>query len=156
MTDARGARDSAKVRVAAGNEPPKLDVDLVGSNRSFFFPGVPVRYAVRVSDREDGSLQRGTIPTRRVAVTAEHLKNGIAPSGADQSSAALLASASAAHDAGRRLIEAGTCLSCHQLNQKSIGPSYTAVAAEVSRRQHRGGAPREQDPRRWIGGVGAA
>ena len=71
-----GARDSAKVRIAAGNEPPQVDIDLVGSNRSFFFPGVPVRYAVRVTDREDGSLQSGSIPASRVVVTAEYLKEG--------------------------------------------------------------------------------
>jgi cytochrome c len=32
------------------------------------------------------------------------------------------------HATGRRLIEGSTCLSCHQLNRTSIGPSYTAVA----------------------------
>ena len=132
VTDAQGARDSAKVRIAAGNEPPKLDIDLVGaeSNRSFYFPGVPVQYAVRVTDREDGSLQNGRIPARRVAVTAEYLKEGVPKeSVANHTSGALrAASATATHDAGRRLIEAGTCLSCHQMNTKSVGPSYTAVA----------------------------
>ena len=123
VTDAQGARDSAKVRVAAGNEPPKVDIDIVESNRSFFFPGVPVRYAVRVSDREDGSLQNGRIPARRVAVTAEYLKDGLSR----QADAGRVAAAPA-HERGRQLIEAGTCLSCHQLDKKSIGPAYTAVA----------------------------
>ncbi|HEU4748925.1 MAG TPA: c-type cytochrome, partial [Gemmatimonadaceae bacterium] len=30
--------------------------------------------------------------------------------------------------AGRKLIEGSTCLSCHQVNRTSIGPSYMAVA----------------------------
>ena len=34
----------------------------------------------------------------------------------------------ASHEAGRRLIESGTCLSCHQVDKPSVGPSYTAVA----------------------------
>src|SRR6185503_17868101 len=38
------------------------------------------------------------------------------------------ASAAPAREVGRTLIEAGTCLSCHQLDKKSIGPAYTAVA----------------------------
>jgi cytochrome c len=128
VTDAHGARDSASVQIAAGNEPPKVDVDLPGGNRTFFFPGVPVRYAVRVTDREDGTLQSGRIPARRVVVAADFLKDGV-PKGWEQGDAAQrTAAVLAAHDAGRRLVAAGTCLSCHQLDKKSIGPSYTEVA----------------------------
>ncbi|MGZ3573510.1 MAG: ThuA domain-containing protein, partial [Gemmatimonadaceae bacterium] len=61
VTDTHGAHTAASVPIAAGNEPANVDIDLAG-NKSFFFPGVPVRYAVRVTDREDGSLQSGTIP----------------------------------------------------------------------------------------------
>jgi cytochrome c len=126
VTDAQGARDSAKVQIAAGNEPPKVDIDLLGSNRTFFFPRVPVRYAVRVTDREDGSLQNGRIPSSRVVVTAQYHKQGLAPSPAEAGHQS--AAAPASHDVGRRLIESGTCLSCHQLSKPSVGPSYTAVA----------------------------
>ncbi|HYN81859.1 MAG TPA: c-type cytochrome [Gemmatimonadaceae bacterium] len=111
------------MEIAAGNEPPNVDIDLVGSNRSFYFPGIPVRYAVRVTDREDGSLRSG-IPARRVSVTAQYLKEGLATSG----TAAAIRSSESAHAVGRTLIEGSTCLSCHQLNRKSIGPSYVDVA----------------------------
>ena len=117
VTDAHGAQATASVPIAAGNEPANVDVDVVGSNKSFFFPGVPVRYAVRVRDREDGSLQSGTIPARRVSVTAQYLKDG-SPSGG----------AVTVQEAGRRLMEGSDCLSCHQLNAKSIGPAYVDVA----------------------------
>jgi cytochrome c len=124
VTDAQGALDSARVEIAAGNEPPRVDIDLIGSNRTFFFPRVPIRYAVRVTDREDGSLQSGRIPASRVLVTAGYLvekdlsrEAGLPPFGAP-----------ATYEAGRRLIASGTCLSCHQLDKPSIGPSYTAVA----------------------------
>ena len=110
-----------KVRCSAGNEPPVVDVDLVASNRSFFFPGVPVRYAVRVTDREDGSLQAGSIPARRVNVTAQYLKDGTAAAGTGASKANTNA-------AGRKLIEGSDCLSCHQFDKKSIGPAYVDVA----------------------------
>ena len=125
VTDAQGARDSAQVRVAAGNEPPRVDVDVL-SNRSFYFAGAPVRYATKVTDREDGSLASGRIPARRVLVTAEFVREGTPPSASDTGTAAL--SAGAAHQAGRRLIESGNCLSCHQIDKKSVGPAYTAVA----------------------------
>jgi cytochrome c len=63
-----------------------------------------------------------------VVVTADYLKDGVPKGSAGETDAARAASALAAHDAGRRMIEAGTCLSCHQLDKKSIGPAYTAVA----------------------------
>jgi cytochrome c len=124
VTDPHDARSTASVKVAAGNEPPNVDIDLVGSNRSFFFPGIPVRYAAHITDREDGSLQRGTIPARRVSVTARYLKEGVPSSGA----ATAPGSSGTAVATGRRLIEGSDCLSCHQLNRKSIGPAYVDVA----------------------------
>jgi cytochrome c len=122
VTDAKGARDSANVRIAVGNQPPNVQVDLPESNRSFFFPGVPVRYAVRVTDREDGSLESGRIPAARVVVTAEYVKDGVAKDSVPSSTSAT------AHEAGQKLIASGNCLSCHQIDRKSIGPAYTAVA----------------------------
>jgi len=115
VTDAQGASTSAApIEIVAGNQPPTVGIDLVGGNTTFFFPGVPVRYAVRVSDREDGTLGNGRIPARRVAVRAQYM-----PDGSEVASPA---------DQGRQLVKAGDCLSCHQLNRKSIGPAYQAVA----------------------------
>jgi cytochrome c len=54
VTDAQGARDSAQVEIAAGNEPPRVEIDLEGSNRSLFFAGVALPYAVPVDHRENG------------------------------------------------------------------------------------------------------
>jgi cytochrome c len=114
VTDAQGASaGAAPIEIVAGNQPPSAAVDLVGGNKSFFFPGVPVRYAVRVTDREDGTLRSGKIPARRVTVRAQYLKDGSSGNSVDQ---------------GRRLIEGGDCLSCHQLNRKSLGPTYRDVA----------------------------
>ena len=123
VTDPRGANSTAAVQIVAGNEPPSVDIDLVGSNRSFFFPGIPVRYAARVTDREDGALRSGIAPSR-VRVTAQYLKDGLASSAA----ATAPRSSESAYARGKSLIDGGTCLSCHQLNRKSIGPAYMDVA----------------------------
>jgi cytochrome c len=132
VTDPQGARATSELQIVAGNEPPKVELDIVGGNRSFFFPGVPIRYAVRVTDREDGSLQSGRIPAQRVMVTAEYRKAGVSPSdtasGHRAAGPAVAAAPAVAHEAGKRLIEGGTCLACHQYERKSIGPSYAAVA----------------------------
>jgi cytochrome c len=36
VTDAQGARATDEIEIAAGNEPPKVDLDLAGANRSWF------------------------------------------------------------------------------------------------------------------------
>ncbi|HEU4721713.1 MAG TPA: c-type cytochrome, partial [Gemmatimonadaceae bacterium] len=126
VTDAKGARGTAQTRIVAGNEPPQVDLDVVG-NRTFYFPGTPVRYATRVTDREDGSLAEGGITADRVTVTATYLKDGPPPP--DTASGHRSAPASP-HAAGKALVEGGTCLSCHQVDRKSIGPTYNDVAAK--------------------------
>ncbi|MFL5487167.1 MAG: ThuA domain-containing protein [Gemmatimonadaceae bacterium] len=115
VTDPSGARSTADVQIVAGNEPPNVDIDLVGGNKSFFFPGIPVSYSVRVTDREDGSLSSGSIPPGRVTISAQNVKDW---GPASQTSLAT----------GRKLIEGSDCLSCHQFNKKSIGPAYVDVA----------------------------
>ncbi|MGH7521347.1 MAG: ThuA domain-containing protein [Gemmatimonadales bacterium] len=117
VTDAQGAHAAADVQIVAGNEPPNVAIDLVGGNKTFFFPGVPVRYQVRVTDREDGSLRRGSIAASRVRVSAQNLK--------DWGSASASAQAT-----GRKLIEGSDCLSCHQFTRKSIGPTFVDVAGK--------------------------
>jgi cytochrome c len=118
VTDTHGASAlAAPIEMVAGNQPPTVNVDLVSSNSTFFFPNVPVGYAVRVSDREDGTLRSGRIAAGRVAVSAQYLKEGAAASPVEQ---------------GRQLIEAGDCLSCHQLNRKSLGPTYVDVARKYA------------------------
>jgi cytochrome c len=132
VTDAHDASATSAVRIVAGNEPPVVAVDLAGSNRSFYFPGVPVRYAVSVTDREDGSLRGGSIPASRVSVSAQYLKDGAAPTAPAAANAPPSGESSAAQSAGRTLIEGSDCLACHQVSRKSIGPAY----ADVARRYH--------------------
>ncbi len=124
VIDPHGAFSTAAVKIAAGNEPPNVDIDLPGSNRTFFFPRIPVRYAVRVTDREDGSLRSGTISASRVTVTAQYHKDGPPSSPV----ATAVRSGEGAQARGRRLIEGSTCLSCHQWSRKSIGPAFGDVA----------------------------
>ena len=123
VTDSHGGFATTSVPIVAGNQPPVVDVDLVGSNKTFFFPGVPVRYGVRVTDKEDGSLRSGTLPASGVRVSAQYLKDGLAVNGGPGSAPSDNPAA-----AGRRLIEGSDCLSCHQFNRKSIGPAYVDVA----------------------------
>ena len=126
VTDEDGARSTAETRIVAGNDPPQVEIDLMGCNRSFFFDGVPINYTVRVNDQEDGSLDNGGINAAQVALTADYLAEGFDMVEIAQGHRA--ADAAVAHAAGRELVEDGTCLSCHLVAEASVGPSYKAVA----------------------------
>ncbi len=126
VTDTQGENATVETQIVAGNEPPEVEIDLMGANRSFFFSEAPIRYAVRVSDHEDGALQDGQIPAEQVTVTADYLREGYDLTAIAQGH--FTPGVSTAHTAGRELVEGATCLACHQLDRPSIGPSYVAVA----------------------------
>src|SRR5207253_6309865 len=76
VTDSKGAKNSKSVQVTAGNEPPVVAFDFKGSNKTFFFPGKKIDYAVNVKDKEDGSLSNGRITPSQVAVSIDYLSEG--------------------------------------------------------------------------------
>ena len=126
VTDTKGETNSASLEVTAGNEPPAVSIDFGGMNRSFWFGDKDLNYSISVSDKEDGSSSDGTIKPEEVAVTFDYVPAGFDPievaskqSGVE--SAAIL-------NLGKNLIEQSDCKSCHQYTEKSIGPSYQAVA----------------------------
>lgn len=126
VTDAKGAKNSKSVQVTAGNEPAEVIFDFMGSNKSFFFPGKSINYSVNVNDKEDGSLSNRKISPLQVAVSIDYLSEGY-----DRT---VIASNQRSVDASVRfagaqnLIGKSDCKACHNVNTKSLGPNFTAVA----------------------------
>jgi cytochrome c len=75
-----------------------------------------------VTDKEDGSLQGGTIPAENVKVTLAYNTMG-----SDLTLVAQAHEAASSHP-GLSLIEKSDCKSCHAQNNKSVGPSYRAIS----------------------------
>lgn len=123
VSDSQGAKSTSQLYLTAGNEPPAVAIEVTGGNRTFYWPHTPVNYAVRVTDREDGSLARGSIAARRVRVTAQYLAEAPAMGGG---------ATGVPNADGKALIEGSDCLGCHKVDQVSIGPAYTAVAAKYA------------------------
>ncbi|MBN7811541.1 PQQ-dependent sugar dehydrogenase [Algoriphagus sp. H41] len=126
VTDTKGETNSSAMEIVAGNEPPSVMIDFGGANKSFWFGDKELPYSISVSDKEDGSTTDGKIKAEEVAVTFDYVPAGFDPieiaskqSGVEN--AAIL-------NLGKNLIEASDCKSCHQYSEKSIGPSYQAVA----------------------------
>lgn len=116
--DKGAAAKSAPVQVYAGNEAPEINIT-VGGNRSFYFPGVPVSYAVSVSDKDDPTA---TSDLANVFVSADYVE------GLDKAGASMGHQVVTEAMAGRSLIQSLDCKGCHKEAEKSIGPAYQAVS----------------------------
>jgi cytochrome c len=124
VTDAKGEQASSTLQILAGNEPPTLSFDIEG-NQTFFFPDEPFNYEVKVSDKEDGTMDNGISPDQ-ISLSINYLKEGF-----DQVEIAqghLSADASAQFATGKKLMEQSDCKACHIIDKKSIGPMYLDVA----------------------------
>jgi cytochrome c len=126
VTDSKGAKSSKTIEVKAGNEPPVVSFDITGANKTFYFPGTQLQYAVKVQDKEDGSLVNGKILPAQVAVSLDYL-----PLGYDQIDIASTqhgADMQAFATTGQILLNKNDCKSCHMPDKRSVGPSYLEIA----------------------------
>ena len=130
VTDSKGGSSSQSMDITVGNEAPVLSLEMPNSNKSFYTPNKPFNYAIKVSDKEDGTLAKAGstsgIDPERVAVSIDYLAEGFDKVAIAQGHRS--ADAGAMLSAGKKLIEAGDCKACHSVAKKSIGPAYTEVA----------------------------
>jgi cytochrome c len=125
VSDPKGASNSQSVKIIAGNEPPVVTLGLKG-NQSFFFPGQPIRYAVQVSDKEDGSLADRKIGDDRVAMSIDYASQGFDFAEVAQSQRSV--DASTQYAVARQLMGQSDCKVCHQVATKSAGPAFTEIS----------------------------
>jgi cytochrome c len=126
VSDAGGKSDEQVLEIVAGNEPPKVDIELTEGNQSFFFPGSKLAYSIVVEDVEDGAVSTGDITKEAVAINFDYVPEGFDP-------IEIAATHKSTDDwvtfsKGKSLINESDCLACHRIDVKSIGPSYMEVA----------------------------
>lgn len=147
VNDGKGGTNSQSVDITVGNEAPVLSLDMPGANKSFFVPGKPFSYDVKVKDKEDGTLGNGIDPAS-VAVNIDYLPEGFDKVAIAQGHRS--ADAAAQFTTGKKLIEASDCKACHSVSKKSIGPAY----ADVARKYKGNGAALETLTKKVINGGG--
>lgn len=116
--DKKASVKSGTTAVYAGNETPVVSIGITG-NQTFYFPGKKVQYAVKVQDKDDPDAGKDL---SNLTVSADYIEGSdkaAAPQGHQILSAAVM---------GKNLMLSLDCKNCHQIDQKSIGPSYTDVA----------------------------
>ncbi len=126
VTDSKGNSSEQIFEIAAGNEPPVVDIQITEGNQSFYFPNNPISYAIQVADKEDGSMAAGNIQQEEVSVNFDYAPEGFDPIEIAQNHVA--ADEWVTFSRGKSLIDKSDCLSCHRIDVKSIGPSYIEVA----------------------------
>ena len=121
VTDSEGNEASDRFEVVAGNDMPELAWRIEGGNGSFYWANEPlsIRYAVDVSDTEDGSLAAGTLDASRVKVNFQYQEDGAGAAGGEEDPYANI---------GKTLVGESDCKSCHKVAAKSVGPDYVSVA----------------------------
>ncbi|MFD1818261.1 PQQ-dependent sugar dehydrogenase [Pseudarcicella hirudinis] len=126
VTDSKGAKNSKNLEIKAGNEAPVIAFEVTKGNKSFFFPNQTIDYKVKVSDKEDGSLENGKISAGQVAVNIDYMPDTFDP--IEIASNYRGTDASARFNTGFKLIGLNDCKSCHIIDRRSVGPSYREIA----------------------------
>ncbi len=110
----KASSKSNEVTVFAGNEKPKVSITLPG-NRSFYFPGKPVSYNVNVTDNGD------KVDLNNLFISTDFIQGNedLAAEGHQVVPETIM---------GKNIMMSSDCKSCHKVNEKSIGPSFTQVA----------------------------
>ncbi len=123
VKDKEGATTkSGEIRVYAGNEEPKVAIQLTGGNKSFYIPGKPLKYSVSVKDNDTAQIDPASL-----YVSTEYVE------GFDKAGSTMGHQQGQASISGKSLMLSLDCKSCHKETEKSIGPAYTMVAQKYQK-----------------------
>ncbi|WP_018616059.1 ThuA domain-containing protein [Segetibacter koreensis] len=113
---------SDELSIYAGNEEPKVSIQLTGGNKSFYIPGKPINYSVSVKDNDTAKIDPANL-----YVSVDYIE------GFDKAGATLGHQQGQASISGKSLMLSLDCKSCHKENEKSIGPAYIMVAQKYQK-----------------------
>ena len=120
VTDNEGATAISELLIKAGNDAPQLTIDMP-TRGSFYWENDEIPYTIGVKDKEDGSLENGSISPKQVQVSLEWMKGNYTMESTPNGMGVLKSQ-------GEKLIGESDCLSCHKVNARAIGPSFLEVA----------------------------
>lgn len=124
VSDDKGAQATSDViDLYAGNSIPQVTINISG-NSTFYFPNKPVNYEVVVNDKEDGSSNQPGFDTKNIFVKASYL------SAEDIANLSVGMKEQESKDPGQQMMLKLDCSSCHKVDEKSVGPAFTQVAAK--------------------------
>ncbi|MEM7368486.1 MAG: ThuA domain-containing protein [Bacteroidota bacterium] len=129
VKDEAGEVSNASTEILVGNDPPTVDWQITG-NQSFYWDNQTISYGVEVQDSEDGTIGGGIDP-EDVTVTIDYLERGWDHNVIAQGHQAMVEAS--ANVVGKQLIGQSDCMACHQMDQKSVGPTYLQIADKYAK-----------------------
>jgi cytochrome c len=123
VTDKDGLSSADTLTVKVGNTKPDVRITSKG-NKSFAWKNKPFKYAVKVSDKEDGKPDASK-------VKAFYFYNP-QPSATDNGA---VPSFREIDYPGKSIMAKSDCKSCHIQDKKAVGPSYIAIANRYKNQQ---------------------
>lgn len=126
IEDENGEIDEASLEVLVGNDLPEISWNFEG-NRTFFWDKQSLSYEVMVQDEEDGTIGNG-IDENDVQVSIEYLAQGFDPTEIEMGHQAMTKASGMLK--GKALMDDSDCGTCHQVDVKSVGPTYQDIAAK--------------------------
>ncbi len=112
----KAATTSNAINVYAGNAAPTVQVNIEG-NKSFYFPGTPVKYHVDIQDKDDTSRDLNNL-----IVSADYTDQ-VDKAGTPQGDQFLTQEM-----AGKNMMLSLDCKGCHKVDTKSVGPAFIDVS----------------------------
>ncbi|NNF19739.1 MAG: PKD domain-containing protein, partial [Flavobacteriaceae bacterium] len=120
VSDGNGGETSSEsTKVVAGNSMPEVTIEINGGRPSFYLPGRPLQYEVSVSDPDKDQ----PVKPEDIYVSVDYMQ------GMDKVNQSLGHQQVSAAITGKALTQGMDCRACHKENEKSIGPSYSEIAA---------------------------
>jgi cytochrome c len=118
VTDAAGASTTDAVEIKVGNTPPDVAIHTT-DNSTFYFPkSTGLKYSVDVKDKEDGTIDKNNLKvTLKYIAKVAGSQNQVGHQQITET-----------YNYGKSLIASSDCKACHQLNAKSVGPSFMDVS----------------------------
>lgn len=107
----------AAIGPQSGNSPPVVRITQPAETQGLRW-GSPFRYAITVSDREDGASASGEIPPHKILLEVEYRRPAEPDARARR----------ADEPAGLDVIRTSACFSCHADKTSLVGPSFSAIA----------------------------
>lgn len=122
VSDQHGGKGTATTEFKIGNTPPDVKIETAG-NRSFYWDNAPFDYNIKVTDKEDGKIQRSRIHAGFTYLAFGKDLAG-ALSGGEGENIRYAATA--------KLYASLDCKACHTMETKSIGPALKEISKKYA------------------------
>lgn len=118
VTDAAGQSSNDTIEIKVGNTLPQVAIQTTDNSTFYFAKSTGLKYNVDIKDKEDAAIDKGN-----VKVSLKYIPKVGGPQ-------ALVGhqEINENYNYGMNLINNSDCKACHQVNAKSVGPSFMDIS----------------------------